>query len=141
MSLIKRGLFVGSDEVHPLLRDVGLQDVIPHLDEVQLFLRFEMSRLGLAQPHGLCVTATRMLKNSLMGGEHVPAIVEGEVRLGPGDYIEHRISLFRQEDFWLALDLTASQFGRFAGTDLVAIVSGPSNGEILQQLRAEFDWV
>lgn len=135
-------IIVGRSALGEFARSTQLTLLLPLVDEALTATQLEMTRLGILRPTGLCETATSALHVGLKKEGVNASILEGTVRLGERDWMEHRVNLLRFREFWLTIDLTASQFDQFdhLNGDLVALQVLPSKVHLRAALQEFAGW-
>lgn len=87
---------------------------------------------------GWCYKTSRLVQDEFNRVGVTGGILEGNIEVGPHDWLEHRANIVQNVNFYAFIDLASRQFGR--ATDGFMIVSTPKAAVMKAALASEYSW-
>jgi hypothetical protein len=137
MNVDETRVFEGIEEIAASLRSLDSPDAATSIEDGWSCVQEWMAREGLSSLEYQCYTTSRLLMDQFKKFGVAAGILEGDIEIGPHDYLEHRANLIRAENFFAFVDLASRQFGRADG---FMLVSPPSAKVLKAALEEEYHW-
>lgn len=99
-----------------------------------------LSDRGYVSPEWHCNEIARSVCDALRSLGLPARILEGEIRLSDGDFLQHRAAYLEEVGYALFLDGTASQFPAFENVDVIGILTEPNGRSLFEGLRKYYSW-
>jgi hypothetical protein len=91
-------------------------------------------------PDGMCLEVARHVRHRLQRSLPATDILEGDVELGPNDWLEHFVVRVRLPRRWVVIDFAAGQLPWMAGVQVVVLLVPPLARALVHALHKELHW-
>mgnify|MGYP001559230078 FL=1 len=97
-------------------------------------------KIGPEGFENLCVVATDELNKKLQEVGFVANILEGDLEMSPKNWLVHRVNLVKLSDYWVVMDLTASQLLWFKNRTWLLETTSPDPESLKEFLKNNYRW-